>query len=58
MSPREKPTERKDCSSRANEVERTGKSSISEAEARAQRLEQIRQSVIEEWRWRDPERVE
>jgi hypothetical protein len=54
MSRSDRSTEQQDRSTRRNDAE--AGSSSSDAEARARRLEEIRQSILEEWRWRDPER--
>ena len=57
MRPREKSAQKEDRSVPTNKAE-GNKESMRNAEARARRMEEIRRSVLEEWRWRDPERVE
>ena len=56
MSATETRADEKDRSARANDAQVVALEQARDAEARARRLEEIRRAVVEEWRWRDPER--
>ena len=58
MSATETRADEKDRSTRANDARTAAPDQTRDAEARTRRLEEIRQAVVEEWRWRDPERGE
>jgi hypothetical protein len=56
MSATETRADGKDRSADANDTRALSVEQTRDAEARARRLEEIRRAVVEEWRWRDPER--